>query len=558
MNAAPSPPPNGDAHGDGVGAYQVFTNLTVPNAALYRALIGAFLDAKRRFRVHLRPEDAWAALPAEGRPDVDGVAKALDNLAAWGNLRADSDTGRVATVEDFYRRRFIYQLTHEGEAAEEALSAYDAALGRRGALQSVALDDIATQLRALGALAEEEAPDPAMVHLALVALAERFASLAENARAFMSSLQRTIDLHDAEVEVFLAYKDRLVDYLERFIKDLVTKGAEIARLLGRLDGEIPGLLRLAALREAADAAPGADADAVAEVEAGGPVDRAAAEAGAAAAGLRAADEAYALWEDRWAGLCGWFLSVPGQPAQARLLRSRALTAIPQLLAVVQVLNERRSGRSDRSADFHALARWFAEAPDDETRHQLWRTVFGMYPARHLTVDSDTLAAREADPVPAATPWADAPPLLISPRLRETGSYERRGKPNRVADRSELRRHLAELAAKQSVELAAARARLATGGPVLLSRVGELDPQAFGLFLHLLGDALARRRAGAAEVTATSNDGTLEIRLRVLPDGGMAEVRTPHGVFRGPDHEIEIVDLAPHAVARTRAGLEWSA
>lgn len=527
-----------DAARGSVAAYRVFEHLTVPNTMLYRALIGAFLDAKRRFRVHLRPEDAWAALPVEDRPDVEGVATALGRLVEWGNLRADPDTGRVTTVEDFYRRRFIYQLTHEGEAAEEALSAYDAALGRRGALQSVALDDIATQLRALGVLAPEDAPDPAMVHLALVALAERFASLAENARAFMSSLQRTIDLHDADVEVFLAYKDRLVEYLERFIKDLVTKGAEIARLLEQLDPEISGLLAVAARREATDAVPGAEEDERGRV--GG-----AAEAeGEDAAGIRSVDRAYALWQDRWSGLCGWFLSAPGQPAQARLLRSRALTAIPQLLAVVKVLNERRSGRSDRSADFHALARWFAEAPDDEARHQLWRTVFGMYPARHLTVDAETVAAREAAPVPAATPWADAPPLLISPRLRETGSYERRGKPNKVADRSELRRHLAELAAKQSAELAAARARLATGGPVLLSRIGELDPQAFGLFLHLLGDALARRRSGAPEVTATSNDGTLEIRLRVVPDGGTAEVRTPHGVFRGPEHEIEIVDLAP--------------
>lgn len=36
------------------------------------------------------------------------------------------------------------------------------------------------------------------------------------------------------------------------------------------------------------------------------------------------------------------------------------------------------------------------------------------------------------------------PLRISPRLRRTGSYERRGKPNRVLDRTEQRRHLDEL------------------------------------------------------------------------------------------------------------------
>jgi uncharacterized protein (TIGR02678 family) len=50
------------------------------------------------------------------------------------------------------------------------------------------------------------------------------------------------------------------------------------------------------------------------------------------------------------------------------------------LDAVGLLNERRSGRSDRSADFRVLARWFAEAPDDEAAHRLWRAAFGLCPA----------------------------------------------------------------------------------------------------------------------------------------------------------------------------------
>ena len=40
------------------------------------------------------------------------------------------------------------------------------------------------------------------------------------------------------------------------------------------------------------------------------------------------------------------------------------SAIPQLLGAIAALNERRSGRSDRSADFRVLASWFAECADD--------------------------------------------------------------------------------------------------------------------------------------------------------------------------------------------------
>lgn len=501
-------------------AYGPFAHLTAPNVLLYRVVMRAFLVAKERFAVHLRPEDVYAGLASGARPtELDAVVKALDSLVGWGNLRADPDTGRVTAVEDFYRKRFIYQLTREGEAAEEALSAYDEALGRRGALQAVALHDIVTQLRALLVLAAEEEPDPAKAHLALDGLASRFGALADNARAFMGSLQRTIDLHDVGEEVFLAYKDQLIQYLERFIQDLITLGGRIARLILELEegGSIEQLLRAAAAREAADATP-----------------QEAAYAGQAA---------YERWAGRWAGLAAWFLSRDGRESQARLLRGRALGAIPQLLAVVRSLNERRAGRSDRSADFRTLARWFAEAPDDDARHRLWRTAFGLYPARHLTVDAETLAARHARPEPAGTAWADAAPLRISPQLRRTGSYERRGKPRRVEDRQEARRLLAETAAKQAAETVAARARLVTHGVTRLSGLGELDPLSFRLFLQLLGDALATWRPGMTHTSATSGDGSMEIRLTAPTDGSTAEVRTLDGTFRGPDHTIEIVDLA---------------
>jgi uncharacterized protein (TIGR02677 family) len=509
--------------------YAPFAHLTVPHAALYRRVMGAFLAAKERFAVHLRPEDVFAALPPEHRPaDLDTVVKALDSLVEWGNLRADPDTSRVTAVEDFYRKRFIYQLTQAGEAAEQALSTYDEALGRRGALQAVALHDIVTQLRALLVIAaeqEEGEPDAAKAHLALSALTGRFEALAENARAFMGSLQRTIDLHDVEVEVFLAYKDRLIQYLERFIQDLITLGARIARLVLELEHVVGPLLRLAAAREAADASPG-------EAE-------------------RAEARAYAQWQSRWSSLAAWFLSRDGRESQARLLRGRALGAIPQLLAVVRTLTERRAGRSDRSADFRTLARWFAEAPDDAARHRLWRAAFGLYPSRHLSIDADSLAERRISPVPPATPWAEAEPLRISPQLRRSGSYERRGKARKVEDRSEAREWLAALARKQAAEIESARALLATGGETRLSLLGALDPLPFQLFLQLLGDALASWRPGMTTTAVTSNDGSMEIRLTALDDGRTARIETPGGVFSGPDHAVEITDLSMPAQRRAR-------
>jgi uncharacterized protein (TIGR02677 family) len=500
------------------GQLTPFTYLTAPNAALYRRVMGAFVQAKRRFTVHLRPEDVSDAVA--GEIAMTAIVDALGQLVEWGNLRADPDTSRVTTVEDFHRARYLYQLSQEGAAVEEAISRYDEALGRRGALQAVALTDIATQLRALAALAEVPAPDPAKAHLLLRGLVDRFNDLAANAQAFMGSLQRSIDLNDSDPDVFLAYKDRLIDYLQRFIDDLVGTGSEIARLVGRLaQDDVSRLLDFAARREAEDAAPGALADDAQDDP---------------------RDVEYRrvlqLWVERWQGFRGWFVGTRDHPSQARLLRNQARAAIPQLLQVVGTLNERRSGRSDRSADFRRLAQWFAEAPSDDDLHRLWRAAFGLSSARHLGGDA------EPESVPASTPWAGGPGLAISARLRRTGSYERRGKPNRVLDRSAQRTHLAELAARQAAETAAARTALVTSRPTRLSDLGKLDPAAFRLFLGLLGDALASCSPTRRTVQTTTSDGTLAVRLTAIDDGRRADIVTINGVLSGPDHLIEIVDL----------------
>lgn len=491
-----------------------------PQSEAYRAVLGAFVEAKSRFTVHLRPEDVADALPDLPLPEV---ASLLESLAQRGNLRADPDTSRVTTVQDFLRARYLYSLTREGEAVEEAFGAYDAALGRRAELQAVALADIRDQLLALTRLDPADPDDAGKVHQGLLALLDRFRGLADNATAFMSSVQRSVDLADGDLEAFLAYRDRLVDYLSRFIRDLVTTSAEIAGLLTELDPHHDALLTVAARRETADAAP---LDLPAEPGGAEPADDAEDEALA---------RRLATWQERWSGLRHWFVGDRQRPSQSALLRDRARAAVPALLAAAATLNERRSGRSDRSADFRTLALWFAETDDDQACHRLWRAAFGLAGARHLTVDTDSLDAREANPVPASTSWSAAPPVVISHRQRETGRAERRGRPTAIRDRSAERRHLADRAAAEREQAAAARAVLATARPTRLSDLDVLDPDAFALFLGLLGDALAARRADdpTATVTTSSSDGSLLVRLTPIRDGRTAEIALPAGCSAGP-------------------------
>jgi len=496
----------------------LFRHVSADKAAFYRCVMETFASAKRQFRLHLRPDEVlaegdWATPP----PRIEEVQAALASLTEWGNLESQPDTARVASLSDFYRARFLYRLSQGGEAVETALAAFARTLKHRAELQTVALEDIGAQLQTLQALAGETTPDAAKVHAALRDLVRVFEGLAENAQAFMVGISRSLELQQAQADAVLAYKRRLIDYLERFIGDLVSRSGGIAQRIESLSPRIDPLLWQAAQREARDSAPG---DPAGQLDAHG--------------------RGWQAWRERWKGLRRWFVTQEHEPPQAELLRSKARAAIPQLLAAIATLNERRGGRSDRSADFRMLAGWFAACASDADAHRLARAAFALNPARHFSLDS---TVSDGTPeLPAHTPWANAPPLRIHPRLRQYGEAAPRGAMPRIQVRDDERRLLAAQLQEEHAQIEAARRRLATGRPARLSELGTLDQHAFALFLSLLGQALTAQGTPDEAVELQSGDGLLHIRLQPLDADSHAEIDTPAGTFAGRDHRITITRL----------------
>lgn len=495
---------------------ELFRHASVDKGASYRAILEMFGAARRQFRLQLRPEEvlAEARWPGGAAPAAEELAAALAQLVEWGNLEAQPDMARVTTLADYYRARFLYRLSHGGEAVEAAFEHFAELMARRAELQTVALEDISHRLQTLAALLEAGDDDVAKLHEVLRDLVRVFEGLAENAQAFMAGIARSLELQRADADAVAAYKGQLIDYLERFVGDLVQRSEPIAQLIQTLAPRMAPVLLAVAQREARDAAP--------------------------TGALRQADEQARrarLWQERWSGLCGWFLPSGHEPPQAELLRARARSAIPQLLAAIASLNERRSGRSDRSADLRILAGWFADCDDDAQAHRLARAAFALNRARHLATHVD------AAELPASTPWIDAPPLAIHPRLRELGEAAPRGPQARVRNRDGDRARLSAQLDEDARQMEAARLRLATGRRTRLSELGALDVPTFHLLLSLIGEALAEQASPDAEIERATADGLFSVRLEPLLPGSEASIDTPLGRLSGRDHWLTVTPAA---------------
>ncbi len=493
---------------------ETFAYVDTEKSPLYRAVMQVFMAAKEQFRLHLRPAEVAAELVALGcEVDEEGSATALKRLEDWGNLRSDADTTDVATVEDFYRERKLYQLTREGEAAERAIAVYEDAIRAPGELQAAALDDIREYLRQLERLASEDPVDEDKAFQTLEQLRRRFEELTQKAQVFLGGLQRAVDLQGSDEETFLAYKERLIDYLERFVRQLIVAQREIGDTILRVEGhDVARLLRAAAHREVRDRV---------EPE---------------------KDLPFAIegWEARWSGLRCWFHGTPSQPPQSETLRARARSAIPALLSAAATLHDRRVRKSDRHADLRTLARWFAEAPSEADAHRLYRAAFTLTPARHLRTNAESLMAIDGAMVASHLSWLDEPTVRLAPRLRRTGRHTRRGAPKKIESRSEERAQLAMLVAEETRQLEQARRELLTER-TLLSDLQHLPLGAFRLFLELLGEALSNQKQPSEPVEVPSSDGSLVVRLEPVQNGGIARVTTDEGTLVGPECWIEIAD-----------------
>jgi uncharacterized protein (TIGR02677 family) len=135
-------------------------------------------------------------------------------------------------------------------------------------------------------------PDEGKTHLTLMTLRSRFEELTRRAQSFMSGLQRRIDLQGIDIEEFLAYKQRLLDYLERFIQELIVATAEIAETLSKIEPDDLNLFsKLSRL-------------AISWMPCSCEEER------RAAANLK-------IWEQRWKGLRDWFTRQKRRPFSCR-------------------------------------------------------------------------------------------------------------------------------------------------------------------------------------------------------------------------------------------------
>ncbi|MBW3642360.1 MAG: TIGR02677 family protein [Actinobacteria bacterium] len=475
---------------------QVLRAATEGSAPLYGAVLAVLVAAKERYQVQVRTEEIARELAAHGL-DTATLGPALEQLKDWGAVTWTQDTSRVARLEDFHRRRELWQLTAAGHAAHGSVLRVLGAAEQAGSLQRALFRDIRENLDTLAAAVD--AGDTTATYLRLRDLDGALRDLAANARDFHATMAQLRREHELDPERFLAYKHLLIDYLQQFLDDLSRYRVLIAGQVAAVEGR--GLDRLVELAAAGDDS----------------------------AGLFADDDLAARWRERWRGLAGWFpihRSGSSRAGGADELMAATTAAIRDLMAFLRKLTESATRPITRASELLQLARWFARCEPGEA-HRLFDAAFGLAEPYHLGQEE-----HDPDRTPTTTSWWEAAPVEVPVTIREYGRRAPAPPPSAAADYREAKARLAAEHRRRRAARVEAAARL-TARPIDERVLTESE---FSLLLELLDRALHQRpMSGDCKVEVEAEG----VRLIVATADMTTSVTTGAGTLRLPGVELDV-------------------
>ncbi len=239
--------------------------------------------------------------------EAEALGRYLDSLHQWGVLERSFDSSRVASIEEYRRRRPVFQFTELGERAYRGVRELLDAEPGEGHLQRFALREIAEQLEVLHAAVVAVDGDRALASLNRVDMV--LAQLADRAGQFYVLVGVMTQQVEVNAASFIEMKDLLLGHLYEFLQDLHRWTPVIAKRITEI--EKFGVATTLALVTASDAAA-----------------------------FLTQEKREAAWTRRWDGLVSWFSAASTstgsstiRTSQVAQLDRRTVGAIRELTAL---------------------------------------------------------------------------------------------------------------------------------------------------------------------------------------------------------------------------------
>ncbi|HHW01434.1 MAG TPA: TIGR02677 family protein [Thermoanaerobacterales bacterium] len=478
--------------------------LTAENAARYRVILRFFYEQHQRLRYWLYKEDIFDYMKQfEVFSDytIEKCEQDLNALTQWKNLISTQDTAKASTLEEFKNKKFRYQLSPYSIEIERMTIRLESLSGYGGSLEPSLFERIYTSL--LKTKEFSASSDTAAIHRWWQDLNGDFESIYHNATDYIASLQSSRADELMKTEAFIVYKDRMIDYLRDFIKDLQRFSSAIEEFLKNLDEDVVNSV----------------VERLVEYELSVPrIDR-----------IPEAGEVRGEIKSKWFNLTGWFLGYGGDESEAYRLFSVTNEIIRKITRFAARIAESRSRTLSRKTDYLKLAAAFAGCKDLNEAHRLSAAAFGAFNTRHLAGEFE----RATESITVGV-WDEKPcTFKLKPKTR---NYSESGNTGAVRDCSEsksqkLKEYLMSLEQEREI-----LEGLIFQNRINLAKLPEVEPFVRITLLRWIGKAM-----GSRNKTAKTEDGR-QYRVIFPKDHERVWLKCTDGNINMPAFIIEFEDV----------------
>lgn len=434
------------------------TYLSTEKSDKYRAILRFFYTQHERLREFLFPEEVHAHLkeyPFFIDYELDELHNDLSSLVKWGNLRAQQESGKVKTVEEFKKRRFRYQITPYTVEFERMLIQFEQdseTFG--GSLEKTQFERLHQALEKIKGSKEESPEECAQYWDDLLTY---FKKITQNTSDYFAYLRSEDASEQMKSEAFLLYKDQFTLYLREFIIALQRTASSIQDAMISLSREEMRVFfnKVSKHQEKVFRFEKLilDADPVIELE------------------------------ETWFNVKAWFLGDKNGESQYENVLQQTNDAIRRITRIVQRLGERSQHHRSRKADYLHLANWFLSLPSLEEAHKLSSVVFGVAHTKHIYSDQIPTDDIYTDV------WEEA--AMSHERVPKIREYREKTRATALEDHSELKERARREHLEQRLREREVINGYRTGREIVLEDLPVVDPFVRKVFLSWVGRAMAR-------------------------------------------------------------------
>jgi len=346
--------------------------LNVENTDRYRPIIRYFFRQYERLEYWLYKEDVFNALKNSfDNYTIEQCEQDLLRLTEWGNLTNFQDTNNVKTIDEFKNRKYRYQLTEYAVEIERLVMHLENLKIETASLEPKLFEKLKILLEKITL-----SSDASEINTNFEDLNETFTKLNNNYKDFLKMFCEVKTEELLKSEMFLAYKDKVVDYLKNFISGFQINEMKIKNIINSFPEDFEEKL----------------ISKVMEYKRNQPI--------------LELDFDYEYLEDvlrgKWRSVIKWFNPDKNEESETERLKRAINNIINKITKYVVAIIESNTS-INRMEEYRHILKLFSNCKNIKECEQLSSVVFGIEKVKHIsgiekTTDSVNINPKDSEPV----------------------------------------------------------------------------------------------------------------------------------------------------------------